>query len=102
MDRTKSRRRPRRVSLAVFLPVLFLFVLVPTLMSTGAYAVYGLYAIFVSFLGGLVATALSVSLIALRTRTDRTTTSLFVLGISLTLGAALLYLIFGCVFGCPA
>lgn len=84
------------VSRAVFAPALGLILAVVLLMQTARYDVVGLYTIFAGFIAGI---ALTVAAVLRFPR--RIAGQLFRLGGSLTAAAVGLYLVYGCVFGCP-
>lgn len=86
---------------AVGSAVVFLGVLA-VLNMTDSYEIYGLFGIFVSFAGGVMLVSIAVLLRSFTNISDRVTTALLTLGFTLLAGAVILYLIFGCVFGCPA
>jgi hypothetical protein len=86
-------------SLAAFTPAVLLILVVILLMNTSRYGIFGLYAIFSAFVGGVILTATSVILLFL---SKRFAGASFLLGLSLSVSAVLLYLVYGCVFGCAA
>jgi hypothetical protein len=92
---------PRRSSLLAFLPVVLLLLLVPFFMNTPYYPNLGLLLIFGSFGSGVVFFLLS-PIPHILWEDSKWSVALFLLGSSLIAGAVALYLIYGCVFGCPA
>lgn len=86
---------------SAFAPALLLALAVVLLMNTGTYGGLGLQAIFASFVVGVAVTPLSVVIYALGAASERTLGALFGLGLSLAGTAVVLYLVYGCVFGCP-
>ena len=91
---------PNRSTLAAFLPVALLLLLVPLFMSTTDYRNFGLLLIIGSFVSGVVSFLCSPIPYLYRENSDWSTALVF-LGGSLVAGAVLLFLVFGCVFGCP-
>lgn len=94
-----DRRRGFADGLVVaLLPAALLVITVTLLMSTSWSDLLGRYAIFGAFVGGAALTVGSVGLHLFSERSGRTP---FVIGYSLCLAAVLLYVVYGCVFGCP-
>lgn len=100
MGRGDHRGRLGDVHPAAFVPAGLLVVGVPLLMTTQYYDRYGLYAIFWSFAGGAVIFSLALVLGWFRLASTRASKTLLAVGTSLTVAAILLYLVYGCVFGC--
>ncbi|MFB6170053.1 MAG: hypothetical protein ABEJ06_02795 [Haloarculaceae archaeon] len=84
-----------------FVPALALVVGVVLAMETGTYAGLGLQALFASFLVGVVAVPLSVVGYVVGVLPERATRDVLVGGLALSGAAVALYLVYGCVFGCP-
>lgn len=91
----------RLSSLIVYLPAVSLALLVIVFENSDNYQVYGHLLIGGSFLGGVVFVLLSLSLYVFG-ETSEWPSTLLLLGGSLIAGGTILYLIFGCVFGCPS
>lgn len=92
---------PRRSSLLAFLPVVLLLLLVPFFLNTPYYPNLGFLLIFGSFGSGVVFFLLS-PIPYIYWENSKWSIALFFLGSSLTAGSVLLYLFYGCVFGCAA
>jgi hypothetical protein len=90
----------RRTSSVVLLPVALLLLLGIFFEVSADYGLLGIYIGGVGFLGGVVFVALSLLLHVFEEYSEWSS-ALFFLGGSLMAGGLLLYLIFGCVFGCP-
>lgn len=90
--------------LSIFAPAVFLVIIVISLQQTEIYAIYGIYAVFSAFVGGVILAVISLTLLILPERFVSTPVAgtSFLLGLILTVTAALLYLVYGCVLGCPA
>lgn len=91
------------LSFTLFVPAVLLTVTVVLFMNTADYEVLGLYAIFSAFVGGVLLVATSLILLSLPKRFTSASFAgtLFLFGLSLSVSAVLLYLVYGCVFGCP-
>jgi len=87
------------VPLTPFVPAVVLVLAVAFLVNTEQYYVLGLFSMFGAFVGGVGLLAVSVVSRLFSGRYARLT---FVLGLSLGASAVLLYLVYGCVLGCPA
>lgn len=84
-----------------FVPAALLLVVVPVLMATDTAEPVGLFAIFAAFGVGVGSTALAVVVAVFGDAARNAANELLALGVSLAVAAVLLYLVFGCVFGCP-
>lgn len=101
MSANESELTLQGVPRLAFVPALLVVIAVVVLMNTAAYEAIGLQAIFTSFVVGVAVTPLSVALYALGLASERALGALFGLGLSLVGAAVGLYLVYGCVFGCP-
>lgn len=91
----------RPFSLIVYFPLTLLILLVIAFETSADYQLYGHLLIGGSFFGGVVFVLLSLSLYVFGRVSEWLSTLLFVGG-SLVAGSTILYLIFGCIFGCPS
>lgn len=101
MAESEGRPSSRGVPLGAFLPALVLILGISVLVTTDRYDAYGLYGIFAAFAGGVALTILAIPLRLVSYPSKAIARALLTVGVTLVAGAVLLYLVFGCVFGCP-
>ena len=88
-------------SSSIFYGLALLLVIGVLVLNVGD-SIYGLYGIFSLFVGGVATVLVTVGLGLVGVTSGSTVKALLAGGSTLVVGAIFLYLIFGCVFGCPA
>lgn len=101
MTDTDSPLRVRDASPVAFLPAAVLLVAVTLAMTADILVGLALQAIFAAFVVGVLLVGLSQVLGVLGGVSQSTARSSLAAGVMLLVASVLLYLVFGCVFGCP-